>query len=158
MRNTIFVAILASSVVACAAHTSRSTTPARYACDDVSLVATGDALAVMPHDARGDVVASVDWADDSADHFVTRGVEYVIPRDARADAQAVVYAGPSHARMARRDSCTAERGYTRALALFARGKSLTDVATTLQLSGAPEARDLVHDALLALQRRYFASH
>ena len=42
-----------------------------------------------------------------------------------------------------------------ALTMFASGKSLGDIQKQLALADTTEARALVHDAMIELQRRYF---
>jgi hypothetical protein len=89
-----------------------------------------------------------------------QAVEYVVPQDERADAIHRTYdtsrgASRDAWRLVSESTCTAERGYTAALWSFAKGASMDQLASELSLDGRREARALVHDALIKLQRRYY---
>jgi hypothetical protein len=115
--------------------------------------------------------AKLGWRDDAGDHFVTwpvsptdvRAVEVIVPHDPRQDATARYYdtstgTSTSDWRLVRKQGCTARGGYNDALAHYLRGDSYAQLAAELALDGPDEARDMVHRALLSLQRRYFQEH
>ncbi|HEU0037150.1 MAG TPA: hypothetical protein VFQ53_41355 [Kofleriaceae bacterium] len=158
------MSVLVASVSACAARASRPTlSTAAYSCGERQVRRDGGKVYTEAADHL-----TLGWQDAEGDHFVAwptatttmEAVEYVIPRDARADAIERVYdtsRGTSRIdwRVTKQNTCTAEAGYTQALATFATGKSFEQVAAELKLSNKAEARDLVHQALLSVQKRYF---
>jgi hypothetical protein len=87
-------------------------------------------------------------------------VEYIIPADRHADATVRQY--DTSAGQAKQDwrlmhsaTCTAKDGYTAALSAFANGASMDEIQKRFALADKSQARALVHDAMLALQRRYW---
>jgi hypothetical protein len=51
-------------------------------------------------------------------------------------------------------TCTAQGGYSDALDRFTRGATMEEIQKALSLRDKEEARRLVHDAMIQLQRRY----
>jgi hypothetical protein len=118
-----------------------------------------------PVDAAG---VELGWTDDEGRHYVNwpmavtdaESTEYVIPSDRRADAVVRRYdtrQGTSKQdwRLLQSSTCTARGGYTDALARFASGATMADIQKALSLTDKSQARALVHDAMIKLQRRYF---
>jgi len=151
MRNLLLA--LSISAAACAARAPQSTMPYVYACGDTNVVPD---------------LAKLGWHDGDGNHYVTwphspvevSAVEFVAPSDRRADAIENVYdtsSGTSKAdwRLVRRQVCTARGGDSEVLARYAIGESLDKIASDLSLGNRDEARELVHHAMLSLQRRYF---
>lgn len=170
MRNKLL--LLSFSAAACGARTPRSTLPVEYACGDVALVTHGKSIEVREQTASiaGGAISSaaLSFRDDTGDHFVNwpqtpidvSAVEYVVPTDPLDDATERIYdtsAGTSRAdwRLVRRQVCTARGGYNDALARYLKGESLVDVAHDLELGNKEQARDLVHHAVISVQRRYY---
>ena len=163
MRNILFLVIAGAS--ACAARGTKPTTfPTTYACGEQEVERTGDSLRVN----HGIQLAAAHrgWHDDEGDHFVTwpiattdiEAVEIVFPADRHADAVQRVYdtsKGSSTAdwRLLRRQVCTAQGGYNDALARWMGGASLDQVAAEMALDRT-EARNMVHQALMSLQKKY----
>jgi hypothetical protein len=129
-----------------------------YACGDTAIARSGDAIGGT----------RLGWRDDDGDHFVAwpvspvdiDAVEIVVPSDPRMDAVRRVYdtsKGTSKAdwRLVGRQVCTAKGGYSDVLARYLRGESLDQLARELALGNRDDARDAVHAAMLALQRRYY---
>ncbi|MEO8699056.1 MAG: hypothetical protein ABI867_03400 [Kofleriaceae bacterium] len=163
MRKLMFLSVC---VLGACAGRVQSTTLApmktTYSCNGRSIHHAGDS--VMAAEAQ----LAVGWRDDEGKHYVAwptrtttmEAVEYVIPSDTRQDAIERVYdtsQGTSRVdwRMVTQSVCTASGGYNDALARFATGKSFDQVARDLELSDKGEARELVHTALLRLQKRYY---
>ena len=161
MRNILLLVLAGAS--ACAARGSQPTFPTSYACGEQQVERSGDTLRVNQNVLgvrRG-------WHDAEGDHFVAwpisttdvEATEIVIPGDRRADAVQRVYdtsKGSSTAdwRLVRREVCTAQGGYNDALARWMKGASLDDVAAQLSLTDRDEARTMVHQALMSLQKKY----
>jgi hypothetical protein len=158
MRNILFVLVVGAS--ACAARPSHPTLAASnstYACGDASIVRIGDAIGST----------RLGWHDEQGDHFVSsvapvdvEAVEITIPADPRQDAVRAVYdtskgAARSDWRLVQRQVCTAKGGYSDVLARYLRGESLDQLAHELSLDNRDEAKDAVHTAMLALQKRYY---
>jgi hypothetical protein len=57
--------------------------------------------------------------------------------------------------MVKNNTCTANGGYSDALARFVKGKSFDQISQELSLNDKSAARDLVHEALLSAQKRYY---
>ena len=168
MRRQLLLFVLAAGATACAARAPRMTTPnITYSCDGDRQVRRDNGR-VFGHDASQ---LALGWRDDEGEHFVAwpatattmEAVEYVMPADVRADAIERVYdtsKGTSRVdwRMKRSTACTATGGYSDALARFATGKSFDQVAQELALTDKAQARELVHHALVSVQKRYFREH
>ncbi len=170
MRNLLLA--LSISAAACGARAPRSTLPLEYACGETSLVPRSNALEVREPIASlgsSDIAApKLGWHDAEGDHYVSwpqspvdvSAVEFVVPPDPRQDAIERVYdtsSGTSKAdwRLVRRQVCTARGGDSEVLARYVIGESLDKIAADLALGSRDEARELVHHALLSVQRRYF---
>ena len=171
MRN-ILSTILLLSLGACAARPAPHTTvpTVAYACDNsLQLAHEGKHLDVATRDAASPPPAvQLGWVDDAGEHYVqwavsptqASSVEFVIPKDPHADAIARNYdtsQGSSRAdwRLLTESTCAVHGGYTDALTRFAEGYSMDDIKSQLSLSDKAEARALVHDAMIKLQRRYY---
>lgn len=172
MRNNslLLVSLAAVAATACAgrAHTNnllaKTTT---YACDGNRSIAKS---ATGVRTAHSDVVIPEGWRDDDGSHFIAwptstttmETVEYFIPDDFRSDAFERVYdtsGGTSRAdwKLLRSSTCTANGGYNDALARFAGGKSFDQVAKELDTDKSL-VRELVHQALISLNKRYYRNH
>ena len=156
---------LAAGVAACAARAPRSTMPVEYECGDVGLVHRGATLSLAQ---AGAPPAHLGWRDSAGDHFVAwpvspvgvEAVEVVIPDDPRQDAVRRVYdtskgASTADWRLIARQVCPARNGYSAVLAHYMRGDSLDQLAAELALGDRDQARDLVHRAMVSLERRYY---
>ncbi len=171
MRNLLLL-VCSLGAAACAARAPYPTLDVEYACRDADVVRHHDRLEVREASASAGAVGSSSMRlvsrDDSGEHFLTwpvspterDAIEFVLPVDPHQDATMRVYdasTGNSTAdwRVVRNDTCTARGGYNDALERYLRGESYTQLAAELNLSGRDEARELVHRAMLALQRRYF---
>jgi hypothetical protein len=167
MRNTMILTTL--TLTACAAHPAQPTMHLAYMCDAVELAHEGTHLDVH---AQGATAApsgvQLGWVDADGQHYVQwplvatqrTSIEYVIPKDRYADAVALTYdttAGQSKAdwTLVGEATCKAKGGYTDALTRFAAGASMDDIQAAFQLTDKSEARELVHDAMIKLQRRYY---
>lgn len=163
MRDLLFLVI--AGATACAARAPRSTTPVEYACGNVDLVRRGPTLSLAHGDPRP---AHLGWRDGDGDHFVTwplspvgvEAIDIVVPTDPRQDAVRRVYdtsMGTSTAdwRLVARQVCPARGGYSEVLAHYMRGDSLDQLATELALGDRDHARELVHRAMVSLERRYY---
>jgi hypothetical protein len=170
MRNLLLA--LSISAAACGARAPRSTILPVYACGETSLVPHGKSLEVREPTASltafGSASPKLGWHDGDGDHYVSwpqspvdvSAVEFLVPSDPREDAVENVYdtsSGTSKAdwRLVRRQVCTARGGDSEVLARYAIGESLDKIASDLALHNRDEARELVHHAMLSLQRRYF---
>ncbi len=165
MRQLLLITLLVAGATACAGRASRTTlAPMSYSCGGDHQVHHESGRVVTASNAK----LSSAWQDDEGRHFVAwptatttmETVEYVIPSDAHADAIERIYdtsQGTSRVdwRVLKQTACTADGGYTDALSRFAKGKSFDQVAQELSLTNKGEARDLVHQALLSLQKRYY---
>lgn len=160
-----FLLLSVTLTTACAARAPRPTVPVEYSCGETALRRDVGGLHTSDDALRP---ASLGWRDGDGDHYVTwptsttdvEAVEYVVPSDPRQDAMEQVYdtsKGPSIADwlVVRREVCPAHDGYSDVLARYVRGESLDKLAHELALSDRDAARDLVHRAMLALQRRYY---
>lgn len=161
MRN--FLLAFAISASACSGSRPVHTTlPVHYACGDATIVHTGATLQTKAGATR----ATRGWHDDEGDHYVTwpvsptevEATEYVVPGDPHADAMLRVYdtsKGTSKVdwRLVKRDTCTAQDGYTNALTLYMKGASIKEVAKELSADD-DHARELVRAALISLQKKY----
>lgn len=167
MRNALFLVVLSAATSGCAARPVAPTTPLHYACDGADVVRAGDELTVSSATA-GDMRRG--WADAEGEHFVlwpratteSSATEYVIPADRHLDAVARVWdttqgTSPADWRLKTKGACRVRGGYSDVLAVFAGGGTLEDVATKLELVDSNQARTLVRDAMIALQRRYYAT-
>ena len=158
MRNLLFLLVAGAS--ACAARPSHPTlaTGSSYACGNAPIVRIGDSIGST----------RLGWHDDQGDHFVSwpvspvdvEAVEITIPGDPRQDAVRAVYdtskgTARSDWRLVQRQVCTAKGGYSDVLARYLRGESLDQLAHELSLDNRDEAKDAVHTAMLALQKRYY---
>ena len=163
MRNILILFLIGAS--ACAASAPKTTIPVQYACRDTSVTRDPSGLRI-----NDDVTKStkLGWSDATGDHYVmwpvsptdVEAVEFVVPNDPRLDATERFYdtsKGASIAdwRVVKRDVCTAHGGYTDALGRFINGATVADLANDLTHGDRDQARNLVHDALLTLQRRYW---
>jgi hypothetical protein len=152
---------------ACAAVLPEPTLPSHYTCTDSTFVNLGSQLAVV-HGDRGPENVDLGWVDDSGRHYVRwptavtdqRSTEYTIPDDHHADATVKRY--DTREGSAKQDwvllgtsSCAPDGGYSDALNRYARGESMAEIQKALALKDKSQARTLVHDAMIALQRRYF---
>lgn len=164
MRTSILLLLLVGAG-ACAGRAPRTTlaTQTRYACGERVIEHAGDRVRT-----GADAMLSMGWHDAEGRHYVAwpmgttsrEALEYVIPPDHRADAIERRYdasRGTSRLdwRLVSQRSCTANGGYNDALARFATGKNLDQVAAELSLSNKHEARQLVRHALTTLQKRYY---
>jgi hypothetical protein len=173
MRKQLLV--LSLGAAACGAQTARPTFPVEYACADAALVTHGKSIEVREPTAStsggSSSSATLGWRDGSGDHFVNwpqspveiSTVEYIVPSDPRGDATEQIYdtsTGTSRAdwRLVRRQVCMARGGYSDALIRYLEGESLTDLAHDLGLADRDQARDLVHGAMITLQKHYFRDH
>ena len=171
MRNLLLV--LSLGAAACGSRAPQTTLPREYACGQIALVPHGDRLEIREASASlagsGSQSARLVSHDASGDHYVTgpqspvdvSAVEFIVPSDARRDAVRHVYdtsGGTARAdwRLTRDEVCTLRGGDTDVLSRYTKGASLDDLARDLSLGGRDEAREIVHRALLSLQRRYFA--
>lgn len=163
MRRTIILLLLAAGACAGRAPHPGPSTRFVYACDGHEIEHAGDRV-LDGHDPA----LTVAWRDREGEHYVawpssatsTDAVEYVLPPDHRLDAIERVYdASRGRARVDWRlrheRRCTARGGYNDALRRFAGGQSFDQVARELALADRGEARELVHRAMLALQKRYY---
>jgi len=153
MRNLLLA--LSLGAAACGARAPRTTLPVQYSCGDGSVAPDVAATKLGWHDADGDHYVS--WPQSPVD---VSAVELVVPADPRQDAIERVYdtsSGTSKAdwRLVRREVCTARGGDSDVLARYVIGESLDKIAADFSLGSRDEARELVHHALLAVQRRYF---
>jgi hypothetical protein len=147
--------------------------PREYSCGDIALVPRGDGLEIREASASmagpGSQSAKLGWHDSSGDHYVTgpqspvdvSAIEFVVPGDAHHDARRHVYdtsGGTSRSdwRLMRDDVCTLRGGDTDVLTRYTKGATLEDLARDLSLGNRDDAREIVHRALLSLQRRYYA--
>ena len=171
MRNILFSLLLAAT--ACAARPPATTLQTTYVCSDAEIVRGGDHLGIRELTASIAPSAITElprrgWRDGSGDHFVAwpvspverEAIEYVVPSDPREDATRLVYdtsSGRARAdwRLVGQHACTARGGYSDALAHFSRGESFDRIARELALGDARDARHLVHDALVSLNRRFY---
>jgi len=161
MRNTLLVLVVGAS--ACAARAEVPTIPvqAHYTCDNTAVERAGNTI-VLARGGRN----KLGWHDSDGDHFVAwpaptdvETTEYLFPADRRADAFQRTYdtsQGTSRAdwRLVKSDVCKAAGGYSDVLSRFLSGQSIDDLSRDLSLD-RDEARNLVHDALITAQRRYF---
>jgi hypothetical protein len=158
MRKVLLLVL--AGATACAARAAHPTlaTPTTYVCGETAVTRSGDAFGGT----------RLGWHDDEGDHFVAwplspvdiDAVEIIVPRDPRMDAVRRVYdtsKGTSRAdwRLVRQQVCAAKGGYSDVLARFLRGESLDQLAHELALGDRDDARVAVHDAMLALQKRYY---
>ena len=163
MRDLLVLLTIGAS--ACAATAPKSTIPVSYACGETAVTRDAAGLRV-----NGDVTKSpkLGWSDTVGDHYVMwpvsptdgEAVEFVVPTYPRLDATERFYdtsKGVSFAdwRVVKHESCTAQGGYSDALGRFINGATVADLANDLTHGDRDEARTLVHDAMLALQRRYW---
>ena len=173
MRNILFTLLFATAATACAARPPVTTLPATYACGDAEIVRGNDHLGIRERTASiaPGAVAELSrrgWRDGRGDHFVAwpvsptdrEAIEYVVPSDPREDATRLVYdtsSGSARAdwRLVGQRSCTSRGGYSDALAHYTRGESYERIAHELALGSAGDAKHLVHDALVSLNRRFY---
>jgi hypothetical protein len=170
MHKTLFA--FSITAAACGARAPQTTLPVEYACGQAAVVRHDKMLELRERSASlvgvGTSAAKLGWRDDAGEHFVTwpvsptdvEALEFVLPWDPRQDATERFYdtsTGTSTAdwRLVRREVCTARGGYTDALSRYIRGESYDQLAADLAHGDRDEARELVHHALIALQRRYF---
>jgi len=169
MRNLVIVLSLA----ACGSRAPQTTLPREYSCGQLALVPHGDRLEIREAsasiDGSGAQSARLVSRDASGDHYVVgplspidvSAVEFVVPTDSRHDAVRHVYdtsSGTARAdwRLTRDEVCTLRGGDTDVLTRYTKGASFEQLSHDLALGGRDEAREIVHRALLSLQRRYFA--
>jgi hypothetical protein len=163
-KQVLFLSLLVAGATACAGRAPQTTLKTTYSCGGDRQVRHDSGRVYTATDAQ----LSSSWADGEGRHFVSWPIaattmettEYVIPSDNRQDAIERVYdtsKGTSRVdwRVKKETQCTANGGYSDALARFARGKSFDQVAQELSLTNKNEARDLVHQAMLSLQKRYY---
>jgi len=165
MRNAALLGVILLAA-ACGGRVHAPTLPSiSYTCGDDQVTRDGRDV----FSARESRQIGMGWRDDEGDHFVEwprrtttmEALEYVIPADRRADAIARVYdtsQGGSRVdwRLKHRTMCTANGGYSDALARYVNGASLDDVAKDLALPNKSAARDLIHRALVKAETRYTA--
>jgi hypothetical protein len=165
-----FFVLLVVGVAGCAASQPRLMVPIEYSCDASRIVRDGGSLRVAAASDTAIRAPNLGWRDDAGDHFVSwplaptdvEAVEFVVPSDPRQDATERVYdasAGMSRAdwRLVHHDVCVAHGGYTDALTRFARGDTLEQLARDLANGDRTEALDLVHHAMMNVQRRYYGA-
>jgi hypothetical protein len=160
-----FLMMLAAVIPACAAAMPQPKAPTAYSCDDAKFVDDGRQLNVVNGPPAS---VGLGWADDEGRHYVRwptsvtdkENVEYVIPNDRFADA--VVHHYDTRQGSAKQDwllmnstVCPANGGYSDALTRFAHGDSIDDIQKALSLVDKTEARKLVYEAMIKLQRRYW---
>jgi hypothetical protein len=163
MRLGIGLLFVAGAAACASGRPPRTTPSTTYSCGDGRQIQHA-----RDRVTSADTQLAVGWNDDEGRHFVswpmsstrTEAVEYVIPADGRMDAIERIYdtsKGPSRVdwRVVKQSFCTANGGYTDALARFATGKTLDQVAQELELTDKREARELVHNALISIQKRYY---
>ncbi len=172
MRNILLVTLFSISAVACAARAPGTTMPREYTCSESSVVPHGRTLEVREATASATDMASASaklgWHDGSGDHYVSgpmspidvRAVEFIVPGDASSDATKRTYdtsAGTARTdwRLLKAETCTVHGGDSDVLAHYAKGESLDDIARDYSLADRDEARQVVHRAMLSLQKRYF---
>jgi hypothetical protein len=175
MRNInklLFVSFAGVMATACAgrAHTTNlagSPQVTMYSCDgNRSIAKSSRGVRAL----NTDVVISEGYRGDDGQHFIAwptsattmETVEYVITDDVRSDAVERVYdtsGGTSRAdwKLLRTNACIATGGYSDALARFAGGKTFDQVAKDLNLDKS-DAKELVHKALVSLNKRYYGNH
>jgi hypothetical protein len=167
MLNTKSLLLLAcAGLPACVAATMPAAkAPAHYTCTDGTFVDQHSLLSL----ARDTPVnVELGWTDKAGRHYVEwptavtdkRSVEYVIPADGHADAVVRLYdtsqgTAKQDWLLLKTSSCAPDGGYSDALSRFARGETMDDIRTDLLLADKSQARSLVHDAMINLQRRYF---
>jgi hypothetical protein len=165
-----FFVVLVFGAAGCAASQVRPIVPIEYSCDGNHIVRDGASLRVAAAADPAVRAPSLGWRDDAGDHFVSwplaptdvEAVEFVVPSDPRQDATERVYdasAGMSRAdwRLVHHDVCVARGGYTDALTRFARGDTLDLLARDLANGDREQALDLIHHAMMDVQRRYYGS-
>ena len=171
MRNILLVVTVVSA--ACAApRAARSTLPHEYACGDGSVVPHGNRLEIRAENAALDtgvtMSARLGFHDEAGDHYMAgprspvdvSAVEFIVPGDGRSDATRNEYdtsAGTSRAdwRLVKAETCTMRGGDSEILAHYIKGESLDDIARDFSLGDRDNAREVVHRAMLQLQKRYF---
>ena len=171
MRNILLVVTVFTA--ACAApRATTSTLPHEYACTDGSVVPHGNRLEIREQNAALDggmtVSARLGFRDDAGDHYVSgphspvdvSAVEFIVPGDGRSDATKNQYdtsAGTSRAdwRLVKAETCTMRGGDSEILAHYIKGESLDDISRDFALGDRDSAREIVHRAMLQLQKRYF---
>jgi hypothetical protein len=172
MRNQALLIMALAAISACAARPARSTAhpvPTRYSCGELELLRDGDKLVATEVQTDGPITPTgLGFMDEAGDHFVSFptspteivAVEYVIPHDHRADAIERIYdtsRGISRIdwKMTQQRSCKVRGGYTDAFTRWVGGDSYDKVASDLALGDDGDARDLVHEALVRANRRYY---
>jgi hypothetical protein len=160
MRNILLVLVGAS---ACAARSQVPTIPVanQFTCGDMSFERVGSTLQL------GNGTSKFGWADSEGDHYVNwpvsqtdvSTVEFTIPRDGHSDAIQHVWdtsRGTSRTewRLLASEVCQSKGSYSYVLARWMNGASLDDLSRELAVDHTA-ARELVHDALLTAQKRYF---
>lgn len=171
MPTTLTRLALLSILVAPACATAElpmHTLPTTYTCDQANLTDDGQLLGVRNADRQAPANVQLGWEDKQGRHYVNwptavtdkESVEYVVPDDARADV--VVNRYDTRQGTAKQDwlllntsTCRARGGYSDALARFASGESMGEIQKALSLGDKSQARQLVYDAMIKLQRRYF---
>jgi hypothetical protein len=163
MRPEMLLVVVAGAA-ACAGRAPVPTTLAAttYSCGDREIRHASDQV------RTAESALGIGWRDGEGRHYVAwptsatsrEAREYVIPADSKMDAVERVYdtsRGTSRVdwRMIQQSTCTANGGYSDALARFASGKSFDQVARELGMTDKTEARELVHQALLSVQKRYY---
>ncbi len=111
--------------------------------------------------------AKLAWADTDGDHYVNwpvsptdvSTIEYTVPRDGHSDAIQHVWdtsRGTSRTewRLLSEEVCRSKGSYSYVLARFMNGASVDELSKDLEVDH-DKARELVHDALLEAQKRYF---
>jgi hypothetical protein len=170
-NSLLFISLAGVMATACAgrAHTNNpmANKTLMYACDGNRTIAKS---AVGVRTSNSDAPLTAGWHDDNGSHYIAwptaattmETVDYFIPDDDRSDAMERVYdtsGGTSRAdwKLLRSSVCTANGGYSDALARFAGGKSFDQVAKELDVKKS-DARELVHQALVSLNKRYYGNH
>lgn len=172
MRNLLLITAFSISAAACAARAPQTTTPREYTCGDAALVPHGNQLEIREASASmggpGSQAAKLGWHDGSGDHDIAgpmspvdvSAVEFIVPGDGQRDATKRTYdtsSGTSRAdwRLVKAETCTLRGGDSDVLEHYAKGESLDDLAHDFSLADRDEAREIVHRAMLSLQKRYF---
>jgi hypothetical protein len=162
LRTTLLVIL----VGACAARSQVPTIPvaSHYTCGDTSFDRIPAGL------RAGSATSSFGWADGDGDHYVSwpvsptdvETVEYTIPRDGRGDAVQRVWdtsRGTSRTewRLLASEVCQSKGSDSYVLAKFINGATIDDISRDLAVDH-DQARELVHSAMLSMQKRWFRSH
>jgi hypothetical protein len=172
MRNLLLF-VFSVGAVACTARAPQTTFPREYVCGEGgAFVPHGDRVEIREQSAwtagGASASAKLGWRDDSGAHYVVgpqspvdvSALEYIVPSDGEGDATRRTYDtsnGTSRAdwRLVSNEVCTARGSDSDVLARYAKGETLDELTHNLSLADRDEAREIVHRAMIKLQKRYF---